>query len=235
MNKLALLAELRALAEIAPSFEVWDPSSQVLQSWLGKVHALLAKWNQGEADTFRSATDVLGVELLRANSITKVFGILHRAIGDLELQVPSMGAGTAGPGAIFDFTKVLKELLASATESLLIVDPVLEEQVFAGFLSAVQPQVVVRLLVQEKAEGLKSALDAFVGQKSMSVELRESDGVHDRIVCIDGRSCWVAGQALKVSVRTKQSYLAPLSAEVAEPKMKYYAGVWESARGVGKD
>src|SRR6185436_5771763 len=151
MNKLALLAELRALAEIAPSFEVWDPSSQVLQSWLGKVHALLAKWNQGEADTFRSATDVLGVELLRANSITKVFGILHRAIGDLELQVPSMGAGTAGPGAIFDFTKVLKELLASATESLLIVDPVLEEQVFTGFLSAVQPQVVVRLLVREKA------------------------------------------------------------------------------------
>src|SRR5712672_1724445 len=110
MNKLALLAELRALAETAPSFESWNPSSQTQQSWLGRVHALLTKWNMEEANTFRTSTDVLGVELLRANSLTKIFGILHRAIADLEMQVPSVGAGTSGPGAIFDFTKVLREL-----------------------------------------------------------------------------------------------------------------------------
>jgi hypothetical protein len=40
---------------------------------------------------------------------------------------------------------------------------------------------------------------------------------------------------MKISVRTKQSYLAPLAAEVAEHKMTYYAGVWESAKEVGKD
>jgi len=147
------------------------------------------KWNQEEANTFRSSTDVLGVELLRANSLSKIFGTLHRAIGDLELQVPSVGAGTSGPGAIYDFTKVLKELLASATETLLIVDPVLDEQVFTGYLSTVQPQVIVRLLVREKTDAMKSALDAFVAQKNIAAELRESSGVHDRIVCIDGRSC----------------------------------------------
>src|SRR3954463_1097761 len=118
MNKLALLAELRALAETAPSFDLWDPSSQVQQSWLGRVHALLARWNVEEANTFRTATDVMGVELLRPNSLTKVFGILNRAIADLELQVPTVGSGTTGPGAIFDFTKVLRELLASAMESI---------------------------------------------------------------------------------------------------------------------
>jgi hypothetical protein len=231
MNKLALLAELRALAELAPSFERWDPSSQIQQSWLGKVHALLAKWNMEEANAFRTSADGLGVELLRANSITKIFGTLHRAIGDLELQVPSLGAGTTGPGAIFDFTKVLRELLASAMETLLIVDPVLDEQLFTGYLSTVQPQVVIRMLVREKADTLKPALDAFVAQKNIPVEIRESDGVHDRIVCIDGRSCWVSGQPMKISVRTKQSYLAPLSAEVGELKMKYYEGVWGNARG----
>jgi hypothetical protein len=232
MNKQALLAELRALAETAPSFDHWDPSSQIQQSWLGRVHALLAKWNMEEANTFRTATDVMGVELLRANSITKVFGILHRAIADLELQVPSLGTGTTGPGAIFDFTKVMRELLTSATESILIVDPVLDEQGFTGYLSTVQPQVVIRLLVREKADALKSAMDAFVAQKNISGELRESDAVHDRIVCIDGRSCWIAGQPMKISVRTKQSYLAPLAAEIAEHKVKYYDGVWGSAKKV---
>jgi len=226
MNKLALLAELRALADTAPSFDGWNPSSPVHQGWLGKVHALLTKWNMEEASTFRSACDGLGVELLRASGLVKVFGILHRAIADLEQQVPSMGAGTAGPGAIFDFTKVLKELLASATESVLIVDPTLDEQVFAGYLSSVQPQVAIRLLVREKTEALKSALDAFVTSKSMTAEIRAGEGVHDRVICIDGRSCWVAGQPIKVTVRTKQSYLAPLAVEVGELKMKYYEGVW---------
>ena len=60
MNKLALLAELRALAEIAPSFDLWDPFSQIQQSWLGRVHALLAKWNMEEANAFRTAADVMG-------------------------------------------------------------------------------------------------------------------------------------------------------------------------------
>jgi hypothetical protein len=233
MNKLALLAELRALAETAPSFDLWDPSSPIQQSWLGRVHALLARWNMEEANTFRTATDVMGVELLRANSLTKVFGILNRAIADLELQVPTIGSGTTGPGAIFDFTKVLRELLASAMESILIVDPVLDEQVFTGYLSSIQPQVVIRLLVREKADSLKPAMDAIVTQKKLPLELRESDGVHDRIVCIDGRSCWVSGQPMKISVRTKQSYLAPLAAEVAELKLNYYQGVWGSARPVG--
>jgi hypothetical protein len=234
MNKLALLAELRALAETAPSFDLWDPSSQVQQSWLGKVHALLSRWNMEEANTFRTATDVMGVELLRPNSLTKVFGILNRAIADLELQVPTIGSGTTGPGAIFDFTKVLRELLSSAMESILIVDPALDEQVFTGYLSSIQPQVVIRLLVREKADALKPTMDAIMAQKSIPMELRESEGVHDRIVCIDGRSCWVSGQPMKISVRTKQSYLAPLAAEVAEAKLNYYQEVWGSAREVGK-
>jgi hypothetical protein len=148
--------------------------------------------------------------------------------------VPTLGAGTTGPGAIFDFTKVLRELLASAMESILIVDPVLDEQVFTGYLSSVQPQVMVRLLVREKADALKAAMDAIVAQKNLAVELRESDGVHDRIVCIDGRSCWVSGQPLKISVRTKQSYLAPLAPEVAEHKLNYYQEIWGGAREVGK-
>jgi len=231
MNKLALLAELRALAETAPSFEKWDPTSQVLQGWLGRVFALLTKWNMEEANTFRTATDTLGVELLRPNNLTKIFAILNRAIADLELQAPSLGAGTSGPGAIYDFAKVLRELLASAAEGVLIVDPVLDEQQFPGFLSMVQTNVAIRLLVREKAAALKSAMEAFATPKNMSFEVRASEGVHDRIVCIDGRSCWVAGQAIKLSVKTKQSYLAPLSAEIAELKLKYYEGIWGSAQG----
>ena len=65
----------------------------------------------------------------------------------------------------------------------------------------------------------------------ISVELCESEGVHDRMVCIDGRSCWVSGQPMKISIRTKQSYMAPLAPDVAEYMLKYYDGVWGSATG----
>ncbi|HET9130313.1 MAG TPA: hypothetical protein VFO86_05155 [Terriglobia bacterium] len=234
MNKLALLEELRALGETAPSFDHCTPTSQIQQRWLGKGYALLTMWNMEEANTFKASMDVLGAELLRANGLTKIFGILYRAIADLEMQPTTAGAGASGPGAAYDFAKVLKELLASAAELILIVDPAPDEQFFAGFLSTVQPKVIVQLLVREKAEALKSAMDAFVAQKNISIELRESNRVHDRIVCIDGRSCWIAGQPMKVSVRSRQSYLAPLPYEVAKHKLDYYQDAWQSAAVVGK-
>jgi hypothetical protein len=57
----------------------------------------------------------MGVELLRANSLTKVFGILHRAIADLELQVPTIGE--AQPAQVrFSISRRCFGSLASAME-----------------------------------------------------------------------------------------------------------------------
>jgi hypothetical protein len=49
----------------------------------------------------------------------------------------------------YDVFKTLRDLLASATQSVFIVDPYLDETVFDGYLTSVSRQVSVRLLTRK--------------------------------------------------------------------------------------
>ena len=89
MKPEILLAQLRALLERAPDFEQYLPTSREHMMWLGQGHALISRWNKIEAIQFQSASDLLPIELMRDNYVGTIFGVLHRAIADLELQVPN--------------------------------------------------------------------------------------------------------------------------------------------------
>lgn len=84
-------------------------------------------------------------------------------IARLEVEVPQQGDQALGAGAVYDFFKSLRDLLASASQTILIVDPYLDEQIFDIYLAAVKPNVAVRLL-GGKMPGLKPALVRFVSQ-----------------------------------------------------------------------
>lgn len=215
MDKVVLLTELRALADDVPNFDAYSPASRPHLEWLGKSHALISRWDRVAAADFQGATDFLAFDLIRATNVAKIMSILHRAIADLELQVPRLPNQTFGPGAIYDFLKALRDLIASATKSLLVVDPYLDEQIFDAYLSSVSSQVVVRLLAREFAVALKPSVEKFIAQNKTLVEVRTSKALHDRVVFIDDRSCWVLGQSIKDAARTKPTYLAPLPFDAA--------------------
>jgi hypothetical protein len=130
MDKVAVLAELKALANDIPDFEVYAPTSRTHLIWLAKSHALLARWNQLEAISFSSAADFLSFKITRDINVAKIVGILHRAIADLELQIPALPSQAFGPGAVYDFLKSLRDLLASATTAVFVIDPFLDEGIF---------------------------------------------------------------------------------------------------------
>jgi hypothetical protein len=101
---------------------------------------------------------------------------------NLEFRLP-VGVNKAfGPGAVYDFLKALRDLLASGKESILIVDPYLDEQVFDAYLAAVAPQVTVRLLCGKSTAGLKPAISKFALQTKIKVEARASEAIHDRVL-----------------------------------------------------
>jgi hypothetical protein len=229
MDKVALLAELQAVAENVPDFKVYSPSSRPHLEWLGKTYALLCRWDQLEVISFKTAADFLPLEVTRDMNVATMLGVLHRAIADLELQIPALVPQAFGPGAVYDFHKTLRDLLASATTSLFIVDPYLDDQVFDAYLSTVSQQVQVRLLAHEYATSLKSSVQKFVAQKSMAVEVRGSRAIHDRVVFIDDRTCWVLGQSIKDAAKTKPTYLAPLASDAAQLKKADYEKIWIAA------
>jgi hypothetical protein len=142
--------------------------------------------------------------------------------GLLELQVPVLPPQAFGPGAVYDFHKALRDLLASATKSLFIVDPYLDDQVFDAYLSTVSQQVHVRLLARDYAASLKASVGKFIAQKKVKVEVRSSERIHDRVVLVDDGSCWVLGQLIKDAAKSKPTYLAPLATDAAQLRKADY-------------
>ncbi|HTM90529.1 MAG TPA: hypothetical protein VL155_20150 [Terriglobales bacterium] len=232
MDQAALLAELRALADRMPDFKTFTPTSHTHQQWLGKVQALIEHWKAVEGLSVRTQITLLGTTFGRDMGTAGIVGILHHAIADLELQLPAGADRAFGPGAVYDFFKALRDLLASAKQSILIIDPYLDEEVFDTYLAAVEPEVTVRLLARKNAAGLKAAIEKFITQTKKGVEARLSDAIHDRVIFLDDQSCWVVGQSIKNAAKTKPTYLAPLDTSTAELKRAEYDKIWNSAKPI---
>jgi hypothetical protein len=230
MDQVALLAELRAVANNVPNFDAFTATSRVHHEWLGKVSALMGLWNDREAGSVRTSITMIGYEVAREMGIAGVMTNLHRAIADLELRLPRTAADHVfGPGAVYDFFKTLRDLLASATQSILIVDPYLDDKIFDAYLSAVAQGVTVRLLTRHVEASFEPAVVKFVAQKKMNVEPRRSDRIHDRVIFLDGRSCWVLGQSIKDAAKSRVTYLAPLEDETVQLKREFYEQIWAIA------
>jgi hypothetical protein len=145
MEPQILLAQLRALLERSPDLDNFSPKSRDHMVWLSQAHALLSRWNNIEAIFFKSACDFLSVLQTREMNITQIYGILHRAIADLELEVPPENEASFPAGGVYDFFKALNKVIASAEISIFIIDPYLDETVFDHYLNSRHENVHVRL------------------------------------------------------------------------------------------
>ena len=168
-------------------------------------------------------------QLTRDHSLATVFGILNRAIADLELQLPATPAQAFGPGAVYDFFKALNLVISSAQSSLLIVDPYMDDTIFDAYLSDVPKTVAIRLLVEGYSAKVKSAAQRFTIQNGNSIEARRSLAFHDRVIFIDTGECWVLGMSIRKAAESKPTYLAPLSPDIATLKLSHYEQVWANA------
>ena len=236
MEPRVLLGELRALADSMPDFEAFRAGSRAHHEWLGKASAMIRAWDEKEgADVSSSIRNDIGEvsSAYHKRAVSRVVGTVHRAIANLEVfGVAQQGDHVFGPGAVYDFFKALNDLISSATQSILVVDPYLDDEVFDSYLSAVAKTVRVRLLARVRAGNLKAAITKFVAQNGVNIEARLSDSIHDRVLFVDDRSCWVLGQSIKDAAKTKPTYLAPLDHDTVTMKKAVYEGIWASATAI---
>jgi hypothetical protein len=200
--------------------------------WLGQAHALISRWNGVEASSFQSASDFLPMDLVRANNVAKIFGIIQRAIADLELQVPDNTRTVFKSGEVYDFFRALNEVISSAEKSIFIIDPYLDDSVFNHYLTSRKPEVRVRLLLSKNAEQLQAAAEKYNQQFGDVVEIRKTKAVHDRVIFLDEYVCWVLGQSLKDAATAKPTYLAPLAPDVVQAKLQDYEDIWVDANEI---
>ena len=229
MNPEILLAHLRALIERAPDFDQYTSTSREHMMWLGQAHALVNRWNKMEAIGFKTSSDMLPLEFMRPNNVGSIFGILHRAIGDLELQVPQKDQVAFAAGEVYNFFRELNRVIESAEKSIFIIDPYLDHTVFDNYLNSRKNDVNVRLLLNKGAEDVKVASEKYIQQHGNVLEVRKITKIHDRVIFIDDYVCWVVGQSLKDAAKAKPTYLAPLSPDVVADKLADYKTLWKEA------
>lgn len=229
MEPAILLGQLRALLERAPDLETYTPSSREHQLWFAQAHALINRWDNIAAMSFKGDCDFLHNPLMREGSIAKIFGTIHRSIADLELKVPAETEVNFGAGDVYDFFKALNKVIASAETSIFIVDPYLDLSVFDHFLVSRADTVSVRLLLNHKAESLGPASEKYNAQHGNVLELRKSKELHDRVIFVDDYVCWLIGQSIKDAAKAKPTYLVQLPPDVVPEKLKNYEKIWSSA------
>jgi hypothetical protein len=232
MEPEILLAQLRALVERAPDFTQYSPMSREHMIWLGQAHALVARWNRIEAIRLQTSSDSLSMELIRPTSVATIFGVLHRAIADLELSVPEKEKVAFAAGQVYDFFRELNKVIESAEISIFIVDPYLDHTVFDQYLNSRKQDVTVRLLLNKNANNVKAAAEKYNQQYGKVIELRKSTKIHDRVIFVDDYVCWVVGQSLKDAAKAKPTYLVPLAPDVVSGKLQDYEVIWNEAEAI---
>jgi hypothetical protein len=164
--------------------------------------------------------------------LATIFGVIHRAIADLELNIPEKEQVAFAVGQVYDFFRELNKVIESADVSIFIVDPYLDHTVFDHYLNSRKPDVTVGLLLNKNANNVKAAADKYIQQYGGVIGLRKSTKIHDRVIFIDGYVCWVVGQSLKDAAKAKPTHLVPLAPDVVSEKLRDYEDIWGDADAV---
>jgi len=154
-------------------------------------------------------------------------GVLRTAIAKLEAEADRPRERIYGPGDAFELYKDLSELVAAATGNLFIVDPYAGEEVFSLYLSKARAGVLIRLMTKEPSAALRSVAGKFGVRPGVQLECRSTSAVHDRVVFIDSRDCWVIGQSIQGAGMKKPTYLVPIS--TVSDMARLYEDAWRTA------
>jgi hypothetical protein len=157
-------------------------------------------------------------------------GILRTAVARVEAAIPPQQGSQEkiyGPGDAINVYRDLSEIVAAAKTSVFIADPYGDQEIFDLYLTKVAPGVRVRLLTKPPSPALRSLAGKYTAHPGEQFEARSTSAIHDRVIFIDDRDCWVMGQSMKDAAMKKPTYLLPVAA--VSDMSRLYEDAWKGA------
>lgn len=228
ISKERLLAEIEDVIRNMPPFNTFKRGEDQSLVWLGRTSAVLEKW-----DFSRTATVILlGNRLVSGypdfSSWKGLHALLHQARHDLSMELPSSGSVAISHGMVFDYFDEVRKVIELAKEDLLFVDPYLDAEFVSRYLPHVGAGVAIRLLSRKKLSTLLPAVDVFVGQSGMKVNVR-SASFHDRYIFLDRTSCYQSGASFKDGAKSAPTTVTQISDAFAAV-LQTYERMWNLAK-----
>jgi hypothetical protein len=101
-------------------------------------------------------------------------------------------------GATHDAYVKIKEILRSASISVIIVDPYIDGSIFQILTSNQQPKLSVKLLTSKLPSDFALEARKFTTQHSgISLEVKKTNEFHDRFIILDDSQCYHVGASIK--------------------------------------
>ena len=236
MDDEHLLAEVEDLLRTSPprsAFMKQQDSEEVL-GWLGRVGAVLEKWD------FTKSVFISGhIRALLAEGPLQMISppgpaycglrtLLFQAQNDLRMKTVgplSIALDAKKPFAYFD---EIRKIIGQAREDLLFVDPYLNTEFVARYLSQVKEGVTIRLLASKEILALVEAVRLFVEEHKRQVQVRSvSSSLHDRFVFVDKTSCYQSGASFKDGARKSPTALIQIT--IFKEILQTYEDMWSGA------
>ena len=127
------------------------------------------------------------------------------------------------------------KVLQEAKQTLLIVDPYMDEKVLTDFAGLAPAGVTLHLLADTQGHKptLKPAVTRWAAQhgtaRPVEARLAAPRTLHDRLIVVDGAGAWTLTQSFNALAARSPASIVRVDAETAALKVAAYDSMWQAA------
>jgi len=227
-----LLAEIEDILRTTPDASVHRHPTDDNFAWFGRAQAAVGRWDPAKGEIFRKyVSSFQSVPSAReaASNRPRFMSMLHEARADIRSRVAEPLAEVFAEGQVFRYFDEVRKLIELAQEDILFIDPYINAEFISRFLPNVRQGVKVRLLTSKDAHGAVQAADLFSKERNLAISIRSEPSLHDRLVFVDGRECYVSGGSFKDGAKRSPGMLMQIS-DAFPAVRQIYETKWSGAK-----
>ncbi|TWF53305.1 phosphatidylserine/phosphatidylglycerophosphate/cardiolipin synthase family protein [Neorhizobium alkalisoli] len=236
MNESEAYEYLGRLVETMPALTPKEITPQTLH-WLARVQSHVKKF---KTDMDLRRFEVMANYIVQGNSSeanrNEFLFLLYTALAQYEVNAPVASRGAfIAVGNSFDAHVAVGNLLKTATHSVRIIDPYMDETMLTDFAVLAPEKITVELLTDKAyvRPGFSPAAKAFSlqfgSQRPLEARLTSPKALHDRLIIVDQSAVWTLTQSLKDFARRSPASIIKADADIAPLKVHAYETYWKAA------
>lgn len=231
ITPLQLLGEFEDLVKSTPERPTARHPTPENLAWIGRASALVERWKP--VKTVTMSVLVSQVHSMDAHAggraWTQILILLNQAYDDLKLETIGPTSAAISQGMTYDYFEEIRKVVASSATDAFFVDPYLDADFVARYLTSANVTVGIRLLTSDRRlTTLLPAVEAFAQQYGHQISVRTNSGLHDRYVLIDGARCFQSGASFKDGGRTAPTTITQIT-DAFDAVRSTYEALWASA------
>jgi hypothetical protein len=232
LTKQQLLAEIEDIVRTMPPRPTIRHETEENLSWMGRVSAAIEQWNPAKSAVLSKYLDDFGSVLARPSieAFRRILTLLHQARHDLRMQtVGPLSVVVVPQGVVFDYFEEVRKIIELSSTEAFFIDPYLDAEFVSRYLPHLPSGVTLRLLAREKLPTLLPAVELFVRQSGVKVEVRSAQNFHDRYVIVDRTACYQSGASFKDGGKSAPTTLTQITDAFAAV-LGTYENLWSKAK-----